>query len=185
MSFCSNCGHPLEGGHKFCSVCGARVAEPVVTEPVRPAEPVMAEPFPVQPTMVEAAPTQPVQPVQPVYAYAPVQPAVAATPVPTKKDKILGFVGMGLSIGGLFLGVIGLLYTFIFLAGEVAVATTVFALFFGMFSMPLSIVGRILSKKSMDAGNVSTPCSIGCKLGLAGIIVSAVMLFFGLIGSAI
>lgn len=172
MSFCSNCGHPLEDGNKFCSVCGARVAAPVVTEPT-PVEPVMAEP---------------VRPAEPVYTYEPVRPvapAVPAAPVPSRKDKIMGFVGMGLSIGGLFLGAIGLLYTLVFLAEEVAVATTVFAWFIGMFSMPLSIVGRILSKKSMDAGNVSTPCSIGCKLGLAGIIVSAVMLFFGLIGSAI
>jgi len=58
-------------------------------------------------------------------------------------------------------------------------AGLVFALVFGFFSFPLSIVGGILCNNSMNMGNYSTPCSVGTKLRIAGIIVSAVMLFFG------
>ncbi len=178
MRFCSNCGHPVEDGNKFCGACGAAVVAPVAAEPV-PAQPVMAEPTPVQPVVAEPVSAQPVRAYEPA---RPVAPAVPATPVPATKDKVLGFVGMGLAIGGLFFGVIGLLYGLIFIAGDFGAATTGFSIGFGIFSLPLSIVGRILCNRSMAAGNISTPCSVGRKLGLAGIIVSAVMYFFGFVG---
>ena len=152
MSFCSNCGNSLEADAKFCRNCGAPVAE-YQTPPCAPAAPVVVPPV----------------------------PQVYGDPVVSTKGKVLGFVGMGLSIGGFFFAVLGLLYTFIGMAEEGALAFA-FSISFSLFSMPLSIVGNSLSRRSRSMGNNSTPCSVGSKLGIAGIIVSAVMLFFGFIG---
>ena len=91
----------------------------------------------------------------------------------------MGIVGMSLSIAGLVFAVLGLLYTLLGL-GETGLGFGV-AIGFGMFSLPLGIVGKILAGKSADAGNTSTPCSVGARMGLASIIVSAVMFFFGFI----
>jgi len=88
-------------------------------------------------------------------------------------------VGMGLGIGGVVMGALGLLYAMIGLNLEGM--GFVFSLVFGLFSVPLSIVGRILSAKSIAGGNTSGAASAGMKLGIAGLIVSAVMLFFGFI----
>ncbi len=138
MSFCSNCGNPLDTTSKFCSNCGASIAAPVIVEPA---------------------------------------PHIREVPV---KAKVMGFIGMGLSIGGLIMAIIGLLYTFIFISIEPE-AGFVFSLIYGLFSLPLSIVGGMLCKNSAGMGNRSAACSAGSKLGVAGIIVSGVMLFFGLI----
>ena len=105
--------------------------------------------------------------------------AVKAEPVIDGKTRALGFVGMGLGIGGVVMGALGLLYTMIGLNLEGM--GFAFSLIFGLFSMPMSIVGRILSNKSIEGGNTSGVCSAGTKLGMAGMIVSAVMLFFGFI----
>ena len=105
--------------------------------------------------------------------------AVKAEPVVSGKTKALGFVGMGLGIGGVVMGALGILYTLLFMA--VPPMGITFAMVMGLFSVPLSIVGRILSNKSIESGNTSGAASAGMKLGIAGLIVSAVMLFFGLI----
>ena len=172
MFFCSNCGAKLEDGSKFCTVCGTAVAP--VAEPQ--AQPVVEE-VPVAP--VYSAPVEPVyaHPSAPTYS-APVSPVYATVEVPTNV-KIQGFVGMGLAIGGLFFAALGVLYVLIGMVEEGLGFG--FSIGFGIFSWPLSIVGKILCGKSQEAGNTSTPCSVGSKLGLAGIIVSAVMMFFGLI----
>lgn len=117
-------------------------------------------------------------------AEPPVQEPVAvipAEPVVSTKTKVLGFVGMGLGIGGLVFGSLGCLYTLLGLLTE-GVAGFVFSLVFGLFSVPLSIVGKILSNQSHEGGNPSSSCTVGSRLALAGIIVSGVMLFFGFIG---
>lgn len=148
MSFCSNCGNPLDTTSKFCSNCGAPIAQaPVAQAPV------------AAPVIVESA------------------PYIREVPV---KAKVTGFIGMGLSIGGLIMAIIGLLYTFMFISIEPE-AGFVFSIVFSLFSLPLSIVGRVLCKNSAAMGNRSSACSAGSKLGVAGIIVSGVMLFFGLI----
>lgn len=104
---------------------------------------------------------------------------VKAEPVVSGKIKALGFVGMGLGIGGVAMGSLGLLYSLIGL--NLVGMGFVWAMIFGLFSVPLSIVGRILSNKSIEGGNTSGAASAGAKLGIAGLIVSAVMLFFGFI----
>ena len=78
--------------------------------------------------------------------------------------KVKGFVGMGLAIGGLFFGVLACIY-----------------FVYGFIGIPLSIVGRILAGKSIEEGNTSNACSVGQKLGLAGLIVSCVGTFINFI----
>ena len=152
MFFCSNCGTALDDGAKFCRNCGAQVAEACSAQPQESVAPAVIEPA----------------------SQAHNQPVVSG------KTKALGFVGMGLSIGGLFFAVFGLLYTFIFMA-TIPIASFVYAIVFSLFSLPLCIVGGVLCNKSVEQGNRSAVCSVGSKLRIAGIIVSAVMLFFGMI----
>lgn len=85
---------------------------------------------------------------------------------------------MGLSIGGLFFGALSALYVLIAFA-DFYIASGAVAL--GIFGLPLSIVGRILAGKSIEEGNYSTPTNLGQKMGLAGIITSAVGLGLGFI----
>lgn len=168
----------------------AAPAAPVYAEPA----PVYAEPAPVYaepaPVYAEPAPATPVynEPVSyaaPVYSQpnpysTPVYSQPAPAPVPAKA-KALGFVGMGVAIGGLVFAVLGLLYTFIGIATEMEGLAFGYSIAFALFSFPCSIVGRVLCNNSKEMGNHATPCSVGSKMGIAGIIVSAVMLFFGLI----
>lgn len=154
MSTCINCGNPLSASDKFCSRCGARVPE-----------------------IRQEIPVQPVQPAQnDQYYYSAVKPARVEL---SKKDKIFGFVGMGLSIGGVFMAVLGLLYTMIGMI-ETGIGFAM-AIAFGMFSVPLSIVGLKLTGQSKDAGNTSGVCTAGTATGIAGIAVSGLMVFLGFI----
>ena len=92
--------------------------------------------------------------------------------------KAKGFVGMGLGIGGLVFGGLCVLYFLIALADYYQAGA---ALVYGLFGLPLGIVGRIISGKSIDEGNTGTPASLGQKFGLAGLITSAVGLFLSFI----
>lgn len=187
MLFCTKCGTQLNPGTSFCHNCGAPVqapAEPAATEPLytAPAEPTYVAPAPVEPAYVAPTYTPPAYtppvytPPAPEYQNVPVY---HAEPVVAPKAKALGFVSMGLGIGGLFFAVIGLLYTFIGL--EADGLGFAFALVFSILALPCSILGKVFHNKAEEGGNTSTPPSVGNKLGLAGIIVSAVMLFFGFI----
>lgn len=153
MPFCPKCGNPIVPTNRFCGNCGAAVVE--ISEPVVPAEPVIAVPA--------------------VQTYT--------VPAPSAKSKVLGFIGMGLAIGGLVFALLGLLYTSL---GIIAVEGMGFAMSvaFGLFSLPLSIVGGVLCNRSTEMGNRSAACSVGSIMRVAGIIVSAVMLFFGIVSLA-
>lgn len=109
-------------------------------------------------------------------AYVEAKPAEV---VVSAKDKALGFVGMGLSIGGLFMACFGILYTALGMI-ETGLGFGM-SIAFSLFSLPLSIVGRNLCNRSVERGNTAKPCSIGRGLGLAGIIVTGVMLFLGIV----
>ncbi len=109
MAFCSNCGNQIDTAAKFCGNCGAPVAVP--------AEPV-AVPVPETPVVVV--------PAEPERVYA-------AEPVVSVKTKVFGFVGMGLSIGGLFFAIIGVLYTLMGCFAEIGVGFG-FSLGIGAFS---------------------------------------------------
>ena len=151
MSFCINCGNQLAENDKFCNACGTKVPE--------------------------AAPETN------TYAQESVQPYYTASKsvevVVSGKDKALGFVGMGLSIGGMFMAVFGILYTALGMI-ETGLGFGM-AVAFSLFSLPLAIVGRVLSSRSVERGNTSSVCSVGRGLGLAGIIVTGVMLLLGII----
>ena len=85
MAFCTNCGHPLSEGSRFCPQCGAEIKEPVVApvqEPVVEPEP---EPVPVPtPEPVSEPEPAPVQEVAPV-----VQPVSSPEPKPAPLTNYL------------------------------------------------------------------------------------------------
>ena len=194
MAFCPNCGFQLTGEDKFCPNCGNSVdtkqeqettvlVEPAYTAPtyVAPEAPTYTA-APTYATPTQSIPTTPVYTAPTAQAYQPQYQSyqtVVAEPVVETKTKVQGFVGMGLAIGGLVMAVIGLLYTF----ASMGITGMSFgmAIGFGMFAMPLSIVGRSLCGKSEDAGFRSGACAAGTKVGLAGIIVTIVMTVFGFI----
>lgn len=146
---------------------------PVCETPAPEAAPVYTAPAP---TYAPPAPTYtPPVYTPPVYT-PPAYPAPVETVVPTKA-KVLGFVGMGLGIGSLVLAILGILYTLIgFTVDGMGFGMSIG---FGMFSMPLSIVGKILVNRSIEAGNKATACSVGSKMSTAGLAVTCVMLALG------
>ena len=85
---------------------------------------------------------------------------------------------MILGIAGFVFSILNILYTFLGLITEPEIAVS-FSIAFSIFSLPLSIVGRVLSSRCIDEGDTSKMASVGASLGLAGIIVSAVALFLG------
>ena len=91
---------------------------------------------------------------------------------------------MSLSIGGLVFAAIGNLYTFLFGTIEMGIGEEIgigfaMAIVFGMFSLPLAIVGLCMSNKSLDAGDTSVMSALGRKLGIAGIIATAASFVYG------
>ena len=161
-------------------------AAPAAPTYAAPAAPTYAAP--AAPTYAApAAPTY-AAPAAPTYAYpaAPATPAYPATPVTATapaadgKTKAQGFVGLGLSIGGLVFAIIGLIYC-LSLMGWDGVTAFGASIGYGIFSFPCSIVGKILASKSREAGNTSGACGAGSKLGVAGLVVSIVMMGFGFI----
>lgn len=164
MAYCSNCGSQIDASAKFCSSCGTPVPAPVPVE------------------TVQTAPAEPVYTAPAVQTY--IAPAAPVKRTVSVKAKVLGFIGMGLAIGGLFFAIIGILYTMIGMVEQglgfgMSLSFSLFA------SLPLSIVGKILCNQSEQAGNTARVCSIGSKLGVAAIIVSGVMLFLGVINLTI
>lgn len=201
MAFCPNCGNKLEEGCAFCGACGTRVAAPAApaapVAPVEPAAPAWAAPIENTTAPVSPAPAAPTYtapeapaytaPAAPTYT-APTYTAPAAptwnTPAQQAEvsggDRAKGIVGMAMAIGGMALAIMGLLYVLIGLEEGDGFSFGL-AIGFGIFSLPLSIVGRIMAGKSQEAGNTSGMCSTGRTLGLVGLIVSAAMFFFGFI----
>ncbi len=173
MYICPNCKAEHEQLFAFCSVCGNKMdaSNVVIEEPA-------AQPIAEQPVAEPQAPIyqQPIE--QPIYQ----QPMYQQPPVPHNIDgklKAKGFVGMGLSIGGVVMAAIGFLYTAITIA--VPVAGFMFGLIFSMFALPLSIVGMILSRKAIAGGFVSGATKVGKILGLIGTIAGGVVLLMAFI----
>ena len=179
MPFCEKCGKPVEETAKFCRNCGEPLPASESVEPAYSNPGTYAYPTPENVLFKEPEPVAPVyaEPAVPVYS-VPIYPE-PAEPVVSVKTKVLGFVGMGVSIFGLFFAVFGLLYTLIGMS-EVGLGFG-FAIGFNLFSLPCGIVGMVLSNQSRNAGNIAKSASVGAKLGLASVIVSGVMLFLGFV----
>lgn len=158
MYICPNCKTESETKINFCPKCGSTMGEIVVTSPA----PVVNE----QPK----APVIPAQPIVSTYT----QPA-------TQYSKAKGIVGMALSIAGLFFAFLAFVYTVALIDLEGALAFGM-SIGFTIFSLPLSIVGLVLSKGNANLGDTSTFVKVGKILGLIGVILSGVALFFGFIG---
>jgi len=154
MYICPNCNYSTEESSNYCPVCGSQMVE-------------------VQPQPVYQQPDPYAQQYQAYNGYYQQAPAPQVS-----KGKII--VGMILSITGLVFAGLGLLYTFIGLAtGAVGVALAM-AIAFGIFSVPLSVVGLILSVGCLRDGAQSGMAKVGKILGLIGVIASGAMLLLGL-----
>ena len=123
-------------------------------------------------------------------AYIPVAQEPAYTVVAPRVPggvKAQGFIGMGLSIRGLYSGVIGMpivlllevcamLYIWFGLAIVPSFYALLYAFVFCTISLPPSIVGMVLCAQSRKRGNPSRACTAGRRLALSSIIVNAVMI---------
>lgn len=156
MYMCNHCQNTSDTPVNFCTVCGSRMVEQ--PQEVQPQQPVY------QP---ESGQNQPVYG-QPQYP--------AAQPAKPHLGKVI--TGMALGISGGSFGILGMLYTLIGMV-EAGMAFGM-AIAFSMFSAPLSIVGLVMSAKNIREGSTSGMCRVGKGLGLAGVILSGVMLFFGI-----
>ncbi len=154
MRICPNCNNTSQEAINFCPKCGTAMVEQAPPAP------------PVQPVYQE--------PVQPQYQYQ--QPVYTAAP-PSKAKSI---VGMALSIAGIAMSSLASFYSLIFLIEEELEGVAVSGILFFFFSFPLSLVGLILSKNYINAGGTNTFSRVGKILGIVGVILSSVMLFFGL-----
>ena len=153
MSFCTACGKSLDGTSKFCPACGAPVTIETQTPSWQPANSI----YPVE--------------TESVYTLPPVSGGT----------KAMGIVGMALGIEALATGIIGLLYTLVFLSFDGAVAFG-YGFTFGLIVLASAIVGKVLCNKSESRGNYAKPCSIGLKMSTFGIILGAVTLFLAFCG---
>lgn len=151
MSFCPNCGAPINEGTKFCQSCGAVVNAAQPAAPVAPAAPAQsvqpaapaAQPVYQQP--VYQQPVQSAQPVQPAYQQ-PVQPAYQTKPNATHAKKT-----NGLCIAGFILALCSL----------ITLGATSFIGFI------LSVIGTILAFVKNQKGKV---------LGIIGIVLSLIFM---------
>ena len=111
------------------------------------------------------------------YQYQYQQPTYNMAPAPSKAKSI---VGMALSIAGAAMSSLASFYSLIFLIEEELEGIAVSGILFFFFSFPLSLVGLIFSKNYINAGGSNTFSRVGKILGIVGVILSSVMLFFGL-----
>ena len=161
MYICPNCANKSETATNFCSLCGSRMVEQI------PEAPSTYQPEPQDYDIP--------QPRQQVFTAEPV-----ARPVATGPSKGKQIAGMGVAIGGFVFGIFDAIYSSIFMFAP-APAGFIFAMIFSMFSLPLSLVGLIMSNKCIDQGATAKPSFLGKKFGLVGVILTAASLFMGFI----
>ena len=148
MRFCPNCQTQFDNYATHCSQCGSILYE-----------------------YVDA--TQP--------TYAP--------PKANEPSKARVIVGMIMSLCGLEGGVVSAMITgylsvmFFAIAvltgdmeamGAGLIIAMLYGLFFGIFSTPFSIVGLVMSKKSIAMGSQSKMCAIGKKTGIIGLLLNLI-----------
>lgn len=138
-----------------------------------------SEPTPVQETPAYTQPAA--QPANNHNSYSAPQPnyySNAPVQGPSLAKKI---VSMALSIAGFAMSIFDFLYVMIFLAEDGAFAFG-FSFGFGIFCLPLGIVGLVMSNSCRNLGDESTFTRLGKIFGLIAVILTAVSFFFGFIG---
>ena len=202
MYICPNCNKKSENAINFCPDCGtAMISAPVEVNEI-PEQPQYAQPFAPQYSEQQyGAPPAPQQPIYNQYVNnsAPVQPQYPQQqynqpygqptynqPVyyqPEAPSKAKAITGMALSAAGLLFAVMGFFDTLMSMGFDGAYALGM-SIGFGIFSLPLSLVGLIMSSKARSNGDMSIFTKLGKIFGLVGTILSGVTILFGIIGAA-
>ena len=185
MFSCPNCGYKSEPAIDFCPVCGTRMvneAAPAYAAPAAPAYGAPAAPAygaPAAPAYDPAAPAYgaPAAPAYDPAAYG--MPVAPAAPEGASKGKVIagGIIG----ISGFSLAIFSIIFTLALLSEEVYAVPFGVAIGFGIFSIPLSIVGLVLCGGAIKQGATMGLAKAGKILGLIGVILSGVALVLGII----
>ena len=170
MFSCPNCGYKSEPAIDFCPVCGTRMVNEAAPAYAAPAAPAYGAP---------AAPAYgaPAAPAYDPAAYG--MPVAPAAPEGASKGKVIagGIIG----ISGFSLAIFSIIFTLALLSEEVYAVPFGIAIGFGIFSIPLSIVGLVLCGGAIKQGATMGLAKAGKILGLIGVILSGVALVLGII----
>ena len=181
MFSCPNCGYKSEPAIDFCPVCGTRMvneAAPAYAAPAAPAYGAPAYGAPAAPAY--GAPAAPAyDPAAPAYDPAAYGMPVAPAPAGPSKGKVIagGIIG----ISGFSLAIFSIIFTLALVSEEVYAVPFGIAIGFGIFSIPLSIVGLVLCGGAIKQGATMGLAKAGKILGLIGVILSGVALVLGMI----
>lgn len=163
MYICPRCNTQSEVPANFCPTCGAAMVMAATQQPDAP------EQTAVQQTTPSYNPT--------TYTYPPYQQPA------NRPSKAKAIVSMSLSAAGLLFAFLGFIYTSIFMAVEPE-AGLVMAIVFGIFSLPLSIIGLCMASSVRRAGDTTVFSKLGRIFGIIGIIMAGLSMFIGFIGIA-
>ena len=158
MFICPNCKKISETPINFCTCCGARM-EAENTAYIAPVNEAVPGGYNTQNTIPDAN----------------------DTPEAPKPSKAKAIVGMALSAAGFINAATGILYALGYMATETNEFTFMFTIIMCIITLPLSLVGLILSSKSRKAGDLSIFTKLGRLFGILGIIASAILLSLGII----
>lgn len=130
-----------------------------------------------------------------LYEYVNATQPVYAAPQPPQPSKARVIVGMAMSLCGLEGGAVSALisaYLSIFFfafgigtgnaeaVGVGSMLTLLYSFFFALFATPFSIVGLVMSNKSIAMGSQSKMCVIGKKTGIIGLLLCIIPLAFNI-----
>ncbi len=185
MTFCKNCGTPLEEGINFCNNCGTPVQAPqpqpqnfeaTTQVPYEPAQPQV----PFEPQAYETVQPLNIDP----YANPYVQPQA---PQSTVAGKVMGIIGMVLGIEGLITAIFLLIFNFILLGicGESYYTSDLatypaMMLSYDFIGLATGIAALILSSKARNKGNTSAMPGVAKGMGIPTIILSGISIFLAL-----
>ena len=159
MYICPNCNNTSQEATNFCPHCGTRM----VQQQVNP---------------------------QPVYQQ-PVYYSTESDLKSTGPSKGSVIVGMIFGIAGLAMAVIFFIYSlsmmslaeesYYFYTDYMSTAIAYAFVMPGLFSLPASLVGMNLSRSNRNQGDTSAMSNVGKIMGIVGLIISCVTIFFGFI----
>ncbi len=168
--FCVQCGNLLDSNTVFCPVCGTKQTQPTYTPP----------PPPLVGNQTTYSPYSSYNQSQYYDPYAP-------KPISTK-SKVLGGIGLGLSIFGLVVSIIMFIYSMAALeldsssyyydSSATVMATIVIV--YSIIFMAASIIGLVFSNIARNDGNLSGLTKTGKVLGTIGIIVFCIAIVFSM-----